>query len=173
MVPRWASLDPIYNWSIPSFLPWGGQCSSAAALLELLDDQWRDGKTGAVCQAGSIFNGSYDMTYWHGQSVGAWMAAGETEKEGDVHMQQLGNSLKGVLSVYEGLCNLKRVKLFPPSHTYLLMSILWDSLSCFLWTALLLPWRSLDWVEAFLGLIYTHLTTKNNSSSSSIFMEFL
>jgi hypothetical protein len=39
------------------------------------------------------------------------MGAGETEKEGDVHMQQLGNSLKGVLSVYEGLCNLKRVKL--------------------------------------------------------------
>lgn len=58
------------------------------------------------------------------------MGAGETEKEGDVHMQQLGNSLKGVLSVYEGLCNLKRVKLLPASHTYLLMSILSDSLSC-------------------------------------------
>ncbi len=48
------------------------------------------------------------------------MAAGETEKEGDVHMQQLGNSLKGVLSVYEGLCNLKRVKLFPHlTHIFL------------------------------------------------------
>jgi hypothetical protein len=29
-------LDPLYNWSIPSFR---GQCSSAAALLELLDDR--------------------------------------------------------------------------------------------------------------------------------------
>ncbi len=47
------------------------------------------------------------------------MGAGETEKEGDVHMQQLGNSLKGVLSVYEGLCNLKRVS-FSPHLTHIL-----------------------------------------------------